>query len=838
VSGSNTTLILHPDGRDDITFDLSLQTGASEGYTVNVGTLRFSEEKRIEVVYGGEGGEFPVAVDETSNLADVTFTAIISSATWAGMMGKLEAFQLAVRNVAGGTLEYKPEGAAAGTRSTFYHYVQSPVPALRQRAKNRPDRGANSSGLFRLEVDVTLRTWPIATSDPDSLVEVLSATTLHNVGDGSQDYVTVDGDDIKGSLPALMRYQVTPSAGGAASIERFWLARRTEGLDNLATTYPSSDSAYINTSSAWSTVVDADRCGGSYMRCVPEHNETEYGRRFTLSNWSDHRGRAAVAVITRSNAHSELDWDIRYGWPYGAQVSYGSIKRVSQTHQWEARLLGEFDLPDTEMSDVEDINLYVDVYVKRKRGTSKLDIDGVKLLYTDEAAIEAFLPLGEGVSDSETLLLEHLSDSEVLHVIDGSNKMTHLVSAYGNVPAFLPGQNNRLDVMWHRYKATTIKETFEDYDHFWEQIAIFEGDESWIGSTANTDAYEYICQDGAASQSMTFSGGAGDMVGTLPTPINLGAFESGDYIALACNLAYYSLPSALSVELRLYSSDDSYFSYTFSPTIKAGPWQILKATLSSFSEHETPSWSNIQSVRIIGTYTSGSQHVLYLDDLRACKADPDDAGEFNETGIAWNGDAVTRGHIATQSGETYYYSVEEFGEMQADVIPVPLEWASALGFTDMMAWAKVWVDNASFMHAGIWLRASDLTYGSEDGYLFSFSQPVVTIQEHTASFATDLDTVVYQVPSRQWFWIGAIAHGGNLYLFVSRTKEDLFRPETLVCETTDSTHTGSKCGLSVSNEGTRISHFEVHEIKDQHVPGDSTSIQAHALFRTIYPFYE
>lgn len=839
--GTGTTLVLHPTGRDAIIFDQSARTGASEGYVIDAGSLRFNEERRIEIVYGGEGGEFPIPVDETANLADVTFTTLISSASWAGMMGKLEALQLAVHNAQGGTLEYLPEGAAAGTRSTFYHYVQSPIPALRQRQRNRIDRGFGGGSVFHLEVDVTLRTWPVATSDPDNLVQVLTSETIYNVGDGSQDYVTIDGDDVPGSLPALARFLITPGAGGASSIGRFWMARRTTGLADFAPTLLSDSSAHITAAGAWSTVIDATRCGGDYVRCTPVQNEIEYGRRFTIVNWDDHRGRAALAAVVKASAGDTNDWSIYYGWTIGNTVNRGTAQRVAQTDEWEVLLLGEPDLPETEMSDIEDLDLYVDVLVKRNAGTGTLSLDAIKLLFTDECALQVEPPAGYGTDDDHALLIENTTGEELAHVIDGSNKLTYLASAKGNYPTIEPGKDNRFDVAWERYRGAAVHETFEDYGDRWKQIASFEDPEEWTGSSPitiyDTDLSTpgaYVCEDGTGSQKAAISGGSVSMACTLPSPVSLAAFETGDFITLGFLALYDEEPSAISLTLTLKSDDNNYYAKTFTVDVQAY-WQVLSAKLSAFSDTAYPSWQNVSEVTIGVSITGGTSVQVYLDDLRACKADPDDANTFNVTGTVWNGEALAEGSIATQDGETYFYTEETLASGYD-----ALYLASALNYSDLVVTVKLWIDESpSGISTRIWFRATDMTKSYEDGYAWSFyTGGVSSVSMIEEGAAAALASARISVPTRQWLYAGIIAHGDSIRCFLSTSEAELFSPQSLVFSVEDSTYTGTLFGLGGGSAGVRYADVKIQNVKDLHVPGDSASLDAYALFRTIYPFYE
>jgi len=835
--GTGTTLILHPEGLADITFDQSARTGSSEGYFVQADSLRFNEEKRIEIVYGGEGGEFPTPVDEAANLADVTFTAVINSATWAGMMAKLETLQLAVHNAAGGTLEYLPEGAAAGTRSTYYHYVQSPIPALRQHKRNRPDRGSGSSGVFRLEVDVTLRTWPVATSDPDSLVEVLSATTVYNIYDGGQDYVTIDGDDVVGSLPALVRFQVTPGAGDAASIGRLWMARRTEGLDNFDPTHLSSESVHISDSSVWSSVIDGDRCGNNYVRCTPEQHEIEYGRRFTVPNWSDHRGRAAIGAIVRANTGDVNDWSIYYGWTIGNTVQRGKAQYVPQVREWRALLLGEFDLPDTEMSEAEDLDLYVDVYTTRHDGEGTLSIDAIKLLYTDECALQMETPTGYGVDSDHQLLIENVSGDEIAHAVDSSLKLTYLLTAKGNFPTLSPGMDNRFDLLWERYREAAIEEDFADYDHLWQSIAHFDDSatEPWTGGSIvswDTDAGVDL-HEGAGALLLN-PDGSGNVTAEceLPARVDIGGFEDGDFICLTFRLIG-STPSSGTLRIRFYTDGgvlDNYFEKTHTLSLPASMNEILSAKRSEYSVTQSPAWDSIDTIQIHIDLTGGTPSAMniYLDDLRIVKADPEDTDTYSCLTPNWAGE-TDKVFVATYGGETFIQAREYSSTVYI--------WrATNPTFNDAKVWMKVWTASPASGYPGMWFRATDLTDGSEDGYRAQETMNRPKLVKYTAGSDTELIAGRSHLPDREWHYFGVIVKDGSWQLYSSASLEDLF--SRLAGTVADTDHDGYMFGLDVDDPYMRYAKLRIEHIKDIHIPTDTVSVQVHALFRTIYPFYE
>ena len=170
--GTGSTLVLHPVGRSDLTFNLS---GALTGvttytYIADLGRLDLNEEARWKWAYeqSPAGGR---VVGNTAELVPVRLALIIKAASSDYRKEAYRVLQHAVMNRRGGTLEYLPEGAGSGTLSTFYHYVASGPPRVLDDARNRWDADP-IDGWYTLQVELDLQTQPLATSDPDNPVTI------------------------------------------------------------------------------------------------------------------------------------------------------------------------------------------------------------------------------------------------------------------------------------------------------------------------------------------------------------------------------------------------------------------------------------------------------------------------------------------------------------------------------------------------------------------------------------------------------------------------------------------------------------------------------------------
>lgn len=841
----STTLVLQPDDYTNITFDAVLpvggpESGAVTAFQIELSSLRFYEEQRVAVEYAAyqyrEGGEvgstsYPlVPVEFTCRVNGLTGATI--AAQLADLLAKSSQLKRAIYN-SDGYFMYKPDGLAAGVLDTYYRYLRSVPPAPTSGEKSYWGMIAATSepgyedGIPYRVFTVRLMTMPVATSDPTSPVSVLSATTLNNIGDGTNDYVTITNATVKGDMPALTRIVAHPlTAGTSAAIGTLWLARRTTGLASFVATYLTS-TANVPTA-AWSTVVDASRCGGSYYRCTPAANQVVYSRRYTISNWTSHRGRAAILAVVRNNGGNDTDFEFYYRWAISDVPLTGPDQNTTIVGYWQAVLLGEIDLPETEMSGQEDIDLYIDVCVVRKAGSGTFDLDAVKLLFTDEAALQADTPTGYGVSNSQSYLLENFVNEEIAHVINHStNKLDHICGLFGDLLLLRPDTDNRLDVAWNRYNWGIFADDFSGYGSLWEKIADMESDEDWTGGRGLDDTY-YV-----EGVSMLYTDAVDPSRLVLGAALDLSPFSSSDYVTLA---VYKTGATTDSLVLRLYSEigpPGSFYQKTFT-NITTG-WHFLKESKTNFTAIGAPDWAGIVQVYILPTYAHLSQH-LYVDDLRFSTVDPDDPTTHNDTGEVWD----------FPSGEWHVYELDSTDKSLGQIDVESNVEKTALIHTnygpDVRYRAKVKTLRDSG-YVGLVFRVSDGTEGSEDLYAFlidtSSSSSNVALRSYSGGASSNVATPVSKaVSSDVWYYMGVLVNSTSIQCFVSGGLDMLWDTSNRVFNVTDGTHTAGQCGLMTLNAIGRFTDVRLEPANDLHIPAEQLQLSAYALFRTIYPFGE
>lgn len=829
MSGINTTLVLYPTATElaDITFDQSGVTSATSGYIMDAGALRLNEEDRLAIAYAEgsrrDGGEVASA---HGPLVDLSFTAIVSDTTRAGMIDKANDLMAAVTDPDGGLLKFKPDGVGAGVLDTYYHYLQSPPPALAQIKGNRWDAPPNDNGVYRVVLEVVLKTLPFATSNPSSPVSVLGATTVYNIGNGSADFATIDADDVKGTLPALVRLQATPGVSGASSIGRLWIAKRSKTLTSFEGTYLSSSSSAISPTGVWSTQTDASRCGGNYVRCTATQNGQVYGRRFTIANWDSHKGRAALAAVVRSNGTGVAEWDVYYGWTIGNTPLSGEHQQVSKVQAWQVVMLGELDIPETELSTLDALDLYIDVYVVRQSGSGTFDIDAIKLFYTDEAALQVDMPAGYGASSTYKFLLENLTGEEIAHVLNAStNKLAYLPGVLGNFITAEPNRDTRLEFAWQRYELSEIDESFGGYTKFYKQIADFGSAEGWVGGTPVTDQYYYA--QGDQGLEITLDGGAGEAYASVAC--NLAAFAAGAYVCMFSRLAFSVAPSAVSITIKLETSTSGYYDYTASLTPDSAVAQQIAVAKSDFTAHSDPFWGDISRVVLTASVTGGTAVHLYVDDLRAGEIDPDDSDLWNETGGEWVQAAHAPGMHVYEDMTGHPYSAGGAGYWQCQFYADTVD----TDFAVSMCVEK----RSSDRTAAILFRWEATDFNTQDGYLFEHHTNIARCYRYDNGSETLLDAISRYDLVDTPYWMGVVCKGSAIKCFVSRTEADLFDASNMVISVSSATYSGGYLGIA-GHAQVRMTDVRLKSLKELHVPADSISVQAHAIFRTIFPFCE
>ena len=853
ADGTGTTLVLSPTSTllSDITFDMSVTTGASSGYVVDAGSLRFKEHERFEVQYSEgartDGGK---VANARGPLVEVTFTVVISDATRSAMLLKAAALTEAVTDQDGGVLKYKPEDLAAGVEDTYYEYLQGAGPRLKDMKGNRWDKGPMENGIYRVILEVVLMTFPFPSSDPDTPVAVRTSDTVDNVDDGADDFSTVLASGMKGTIPALTRIELTPT--GSQEIGRLWIAQRSEDLTSFESTYLSSASAAIAPTAVWGTETDASRCGGNYVLCTPRLNDEVYGRRFTISNWESHKGRCAVALVCMHKAFRREDWEVWLSWTISDVEVSLEHKMLKEGGQWEVLILGEIDLPQTEMGAQGDLTLYLDVYCKRTDGSySTFGIDALKLLYTDEGCLDLVMPEGVGVSSSSKLVLETISREEIAQVqATADDALEYLPAAYGPFIYLKPNRTNRLDLIWERSKLAQVLDDFSEYADNWELLINAQPDqdsEVWAGGAFGSVEW-YHPHIGDDSYEAT-SPAAGYMTVTGKT-WSVEDWETTDYLVAFFYVDWTDVPSSLSMEIIAYSSDTDYYAGGGAVTIRTGFFAQVVA-ISSFSATGSPNWAQIEKWGLYVTAADTTDIEAWFGGLMVVKKGP--GGSYSEcTGDTFDQDPNDEWFILPISELSWpalpgvEYCIGRLNDSADDAGILWYNTSYDAGAFKM--WAAVAVEDidpsavTERQYLLFWYCSSPVAIGSVSGYCVQITS---TRQIDAYEMASGTPTskgqellVPLEEPGQYWLYVGVLEKDGTHRIFVSATKEDLFKRRNQVLTFSDSTYTGNYFGVGADSRIGYVADFGLAEIQDLHDPSDQLSLRADAVFQTITPFGE
>jgi len=464
--------VLHPTLLSDITFSL-VGSSKTSNYIVAPKSINMNEAERIKILYssGEQGG----AVSKSrSGIVPIVFKVIVFGSTQANAMANYETLVRAIMSPMGGTLEYIPNGLS-GVMSTYYHYLQSAPPMIRQGGMNASmmegyghiDIAANSYGI---ECVVQLMTEAWATSDPFTLNTIVSQTTLDNNNDASNDnYLTVPNSSIKGDgvLPVI---DVEFNLYSTYYITHMLLHKKKEltGTVDDLDWFEAED--MTDPFSEWTTTVDsAASDGNKEISVVNEHANI----RFNLSSSIDrtYLGKVVPIICTKHASSGTVTCWIRWypttyssGFRTLVEFDFGvgnSDWRIAVSDQ-------EFDLPPLEIpshvdesstptigSYLSQIPFDIDFY----DGTSlitDLEFDFLWLPTTDDWIS---LAVNEDTYWLDGSITRFDSRTGNVTIIDSSDRLLHIPKHYGRPISdliFEKGYDHRLSILgWRAVTASS-----------------------------------------------------------------------------------------------------------------------------------------------------------------------------------------------------------------------------------------------------------------------------------------------------------------------------------------------------------------------------------------------
>jgi hypothetical protein len=446
-NGENTILKIRPYGLSALTIDAGLAAvfSGTTPYLTPVQTVRLHEEQRLQVQYPDGNAGAGQTWHAYTPLVPVDLVVVIKAETRAGLVDAYEDLARACMNRHGGLIQYKPDGAST---STYYHYIQSAPPKLRDESDNRWDAAAKSDGYYTMALDVSLMTRPYGTGEPDSPTAItfggnISTQLEHEpyVIDSYEPFDTdessafVPASQLSGHLPPLLRLRVVDKMdylGDTDLLGRVILFAISgesgdTDFDNFSPFYDAEDATGLDPA-FWYEVSENTAFGDAFLRCAPKGdspNEIEHVLEFGLSNMDMLTGRFAVFGIARDVSGRAGAWkhhvDLRLYSESGNDepvILYQGDQFATDTFfSWHLLYAGEVDYPPVTLGRFSDGEIFTGLklawHSKRETGAvAWFDLDGVLLVPVhneDEAStvIEILEGFGES-GDTEAALVENL----------------------------------------------------------------------------------------------------------------------------------------------------------------------------------------------------------------------------------------------------------------------------------------------------------------------------------------------------------------------------------------------------------------------------------------------
>lgn len=892
MDGTESTLVLHPQGQSALVFNLrgTLNDVVAYTFIVDLGGLDLNEDTRWQWAYEQESGR---VIGTTPALVPLRFSVVIKATSPANRQTAYRVLQQAVMNRRGGTLEYLPEGA--GTLSTFYHYVASAPPRLVDETRNRWD-AAPVNGWYTLRVDVELQTHLLATSDPDSLAEIANATldNWYDTNVGQSNRLTVAADDLLGSFPALTRFFIAPASGQRLGRVTMFTRSAADGaLNDLVTVYEAQDADVILPSMAWAEVVDSERGGEAYMQCLPnsDANNIAHGLRFIFQNPEAAHGRFAVFGVVY-DAH-----EIPGVWTHQVKLVSGNIAQegesdyyAASTNVWRLMFAGEFELPLTNLSDVTEdyaAGPYLEWYSTRASGTSEFRLDGLLLVWVSDAlgvegagtALDVLCEDGDvgyiqgGVVAPDRLLIENMLGLagrvvERAYVVDSDDYLKRVltVAPKGDFVALEPGYDHELLVVQERAAASVFTDDFAQYKSYaLIVLSRLEGDdtvvEPWGPAVYTTD-----CVEGSRALLLdpTTSSFYDYVFFSVSLDLSIdGRFGSDDYIIVG---VYVPDPNNVDGAFLYLATDypsNVYYIKLPGNTMKAG-WNQLYAKRSAFTKIGSPSWAdiNVMGFGIVKDDLVPNRQAIF-DYLRTEKAHPSNANIPNATGGVWDFEPDTGVWTITEDveeddpGATLACLDNDTGGSEFDPYNLKKAQLSLYEGDNVRFSARISTYGLTALHpreVGIFWRGDAtlmLTSGNEQGYgaLINTRNGTLKVYRYTSGESTELYAYSsaflsedYHNFAHKWYTLGVQVIGASHRLYCSLSSglnyddSTVFTPAYLRATVTDATYNSGKIGVLCRGTLGRFDDVVVESLEDKHVPADQITLTGQALFRTIAPF--
>jgi hypothetical protein len=384
---------IHPKGLSSIT--CSLMETETVDYQVNPTKIDMNESARVEIIYAQ--GEMGGSVRKSrAGLVPIKFKMVVFGSTQATAMANARTIVQALTNHDGGYIEYRPVDLSASVMSTYYHYLQSKPPKLTKggvalaaatMATRMGQRGRDQEYGIQIDCEVMTKAW--ATSDPESPIEIVSATEIVGHDDAADDnYVVVPSSSIKGD--ALFPIITVEPLGTSEDFDKIFLYSRSMkvGANTNLDWIEAEDFIPLH---GGTVVPDADASGGNYVTYDGSGSIWYYLPAFD----STYLGKV-TPVVTCKVSHSLTRYTIKVQTIH--LVQYGAIVVLQETNEMEisesssdmtrwqlCTRFGELDIPPFPVPDniTDDTVPSITDYIQGQTIGSDLVGTLVRLVFTE-----------------------------------------------------------------------------------------------------------------------------------------------------------------------------------------------------------------------------------------------------------------------------------------------------------------------------------------------------------------------------------------------------------------------------------------------------------------------
>lgn len=290
-------------------------------------------------------------------------------------------------------------------------------------------------------------------------------------------------------------------------------------------------------------------------------------------------------------------------------------------------------------------------------------------------------------------------------------------------------------------------------------------------------------------------------------------FTNDDYVIVTV----YSEEAGDNAVLIFWKDSSTYASVM--GTVAVG-YNHLKLKRSDFTITGGFDWTVVNRIYLLNNNATG---LMWFDDLRIVKADPDDAATYNDTGKSWDRAA----HTGTDVGEWHIYEGNRTGEPskpfsygQIKIAASPATWYLShkpLETTDI---------STGTIQAGVYLRATngkaglafyikDALAGSWDMYAVEADSAGDTIKlvKWVGGTRTEIASASFTFAPNQILWLGADfkdydADDGRIKIYASFSEGNLLQAANLAISAQDtSVGSGGSVGLLSYQANARFVNF-------------------------------